>query len=126
MNATLLAQSGYATTRATVKTERSIEYEVFARVTQKLRSAMRLGAAGFVSLVHALHENRNLWRVLATDVASSENALPPTIRAQIFYLAEFTDIQTGKILSGEATADSLVDINTNIMRGLRGILVAES
>ena len=46
-------------------------------------------------------------------------ALPDDLRARIFYLAEFTDQHTRKVLNGRDTAGPLIEINTAIMRGLR-------
>ncbi len=73
----------------------------------------------FSALVQALHENRELWTLLATDVADKDNKLPAQLRAQIFYLAEFTNHHTRQVLAQDATADVLVEINTAVMRGLR-------
>jgi flagellar protein FlaF len=82
-------------------------------------------AEEFPKFVAALHENRALWTILAADVADPDNGLPETLRAQIFYLAEFTDHQTSKILRGEGSADSLIEINTAVMRGLSGTTLAD-
>ncbi len=120
MNTAQLARSAYSNTGTSIRTNRNTEYDIFARITQRMTSAMRQGASDFVSLVNALHENRKLWRILASDVADDSNALPAPLRAQIFYLAEFTDLHTQKVLSGDATAHSLIEINTSVMRGLRG------
>ena len=42
------------------------------------------------------------------------------MRAQIFYLAEFTQIHSARVLKREAEPGILVDINTAMMRGLKG------
>lgn len=119
MNAAALAQSAYSAPTTPTRTDRGIEYEVFARVTRNISKAIAAGGGGFAQLVGSLHQNRQLWMVLAADVANDANTLPEQLRAQIFYLAEFTDIQTRKVLSGTAGAEALVEINTAIMRGLR-------
>ncbi|NOX39541.1 MAG: flagellar biosynthesis regulator FlaF [Alphaproteobacteria bacterium] len=126
MNAAELARSAYASTKSTILTDRGTEYAVFSRITQNIKAASIRGSTGFPALVAALHENRKLWSILANDVADEENGLPEQLRARIFYLAEFTDFQTQKILAGEAAADALVDINTSVMRGLRNISEAVS
>jgi len=122
VNATSLAQNAYSSAVAPVRTDRDTEYGAFARVTQRLKhSSAKKNHSEFVT---ALHENRQLWTLLAVDVADAENELPQALRAQIFYLAEFTLQHTSKVLSGEATVESLIDINTSIMRGLRQQAVA--
>jgi flagellar biosynthesis activator protein FlaF len=121
MNAQQMARTAYSTSRPSIRTDRSTEYDVFARITQNIKAASDKGKNGFSALVSALHENRNLWRILALDVADDDNALPEQLRARILYLAEFTDLHTRRILSHEADAASLIEINTSIMRGLRGM-----
>ena len=119
MNALNMARSAYTTSRPTIRTPRSTEYDVFARITKNIKLTMDLGKSGFSQLVGALHENRKLWRILALDVADENNPLPEMLRARILYLAEFTDIHTGRVLAGKASPEALIEINTNIMRGLR-------
>ncbi len=119
MNAQLLARSAYSGAAIPTRTGRGTEYELFARVTHRLREA-QTGDGDFNVLVRALHDNRSLWTVLAADVAVETNELPKPLRAQIFYLSEFTAVHTRRVLAGEASVDILVDINTAVMRGLRG------
>ena len=61
-----------------------------------------------------------MWTTLAADVADPENALPSTLRAQIFYLAEFTEHHSRLIQRKEASAAALIEVNTAILRGLNG------
>ncbi len=119
MNAAELARTAYGSASTNVKTDRGTEYAVFSRITRNLKQAADQGGAGFPKLVGALHENRKLWSILASDVASDDNRLPAQLRARIFYLAQFTQSETRKILTGDSTADNLIDINTIVMRGLR-------
>ena len=119
MTAQILARATYASPAAPTRTARGIEYDAFARVTHRLKTAIATEQGRFAALVRALHDNRSLWMTLAADVAEAENGLPPALRAQIFYLAEFTGLHSSKVLAREATAEVLVAINTAIMRGLR-------
>lgn len=118
MNAFSMARTAYGAGSTPVRTERGIEYEAFARVTGRLRGAVNLGRQGFAQLAEALHDNRMLWTTLAGCVADPENRLPEALRARIFYLHEFTDHHSARVLDGTASADALIDINTAIMRGL--------
>lgn len=115
-----LAQEAYARPDAPVRNSRAIEYELFARVTRKLAASWSQREEDFAGLAAALHANTSLWRTLAVDVASDGNLLPPALRAQLFYLYEFTDAHSRKVLDGTVSAEVLVDINTAVMRGLRG------
>lgn len=120
MNAQTMAKTAYSGAQNQVRTPRGIEYEAFARITHRLRKAAELGKPGFGPLAQAIHENRRLWTMLAADVAENGNALSQDLRARIFYLAEFTQAHSRKVLTNEAEADVLIEINTAIMRGLRG------
>ena len=118
MNAFEMAQSAYSNTAAPIRTHRGTEYEAFARITHRLRASSSNKSKDYSSFVRALTENRRLWTLLASDVADSSNALPKELRAQIFFLAEFTLAHTSKVLSKKADVEPLIDINTAMMRGL--------
>lgn len=120
MNALSQAHRAYSAMSAPTRTARSAEYDAVARITQKLQKAAVQGPAGFPALAEALHDNRKLWNIFAVDVAGTRNPLPAELRARIFYLAEFTHHHTGQVLAGRASAETLIDINTAILRGLRG------
>jgi len=111
-----LAQSAYATSAQSVRTPRGTEYDVIAKITAALKTNAK---ASFSRLVHALHDNRRLWTLLAADVSDDENKLPEDIRAQIFYLSEFVSQHTSKVLQQKGDVDVLVDINTAVLRGLK-------
>ena len=117
MNATLLAQSAYASPAAPMKTGRGAEYEAFSKVTNRLRAAHK--TRNFNESVKALHDNRQLWTLLAVDVADPGNGLPEELRARIFYLAEFTLVHTSRVLAGTASPEALIEINRTIMSGLK-------
>lgn len=119
MNAHLLARTAYSGAAAPTRTDRGTEYDAFARCTRAL-SAAQDGSGGFPALVRALHDNRRLWTALAADVSGDGNRLPRMLRARIFYLAEFTQAHSRRILDGAAEVSALIDINTAVMRGLRG------
>ncbi len=119
MTAHSLAQRAYGQTAAPTRTARGTEYDVMARVTHRLIAAARKGKKGFAELCRAIHDNRQLWTLLAADVADDQNLLPDEIRARIFYLAEFTQTHSRKVLRREATIAPLVEINSAVMRGLR-------
>ncbi len=110
----------YARPEAPARTPRAIEYDLFARNTGALQQAWARRREDFAGLAAALHANSRLWSVLAADVAEPGNALPAHLRAQIFYLCEFTLAHSARVLEGATGIDVLVDINTAIMRGLRG------
>lgn len=115
-----MAHSAYGRPETPVKSQRSIEYDLFARITKRMTAAWAARSSDFAGLVRALHDNTAMWRTLASDVAEPENGLPKTLRARLFYLYEFTAQHSPKILDDKASVEVLVDINTAVMRGLRG------
>lgn len=117
MNASLKARRAYAPTSAPIRSARSIEYDVLARITFRLKSAIENN--DYNALVSALHENRALWRAFAIDVADTANDLPKDLRARIFYLAEFTAHHTSKVIQKQDNAVALLEVNTAILRGLK-------
>lgn len=117
MNSYAMAQRAYAPTSAPTRSPRSIEYDVIARVTHRLKSAILKDK--LPQLLEALHENRKLWRTLAIDVADADNSLPSELRARIFYLAEFTDHHSNEVIRKKVSAVPLLEINTAILRGLK-------
>ncbi|MGG7645243.1 flagellar biosynthesis regulator FlaF [Rhodovulum sp. YNF3179] len=119
MNATDMARTAYGGPAAPVRSARSTEYEIFARVTRRLKDAADAAEPRLGPMAEALHQNRRLWAILAADLAGDDNALPEALRAQLVSLAEFTRQHTQRILRGEAQPDVLVEINTAVMRGLR-------
>ena len=113
-----MAKAAYAKARSgAVRTPRNTEYELFSRITAQLRQASA-NAADFPALAAALHANRRMWSTLAADVAEPGNQLPQQLRAQLFYLAQFTREHTSHVLAGRDTAEPLIEVNTAIMRGL--------
>ncbi|QBY02812.1 flagellar biosynthesis regulator FlaF [Rhodophyticola sp. CCM32] len=114
-----MARSAYGQTGTPVRTDRSTEYAIFEQITARLTQAAKPGAA-IGQMAAAIHENRQLWTILASDVAGTDNALPQALRAQILYLCEFTGLHSRKVLNAGASPAPLIDINTAVMRGLRG------
>ncbi|MEL6512480.1 MAG: flagellar biosynthesis regulator FlaF [Pseudomonadota bacterium] len=119
MNPQLMARQKYAATSLTVQTGRRSEYDVIAHVTQRLRKTAQNAKTDFAAYAAALNDNRRLWNALAVDVADAENQLPDELRARVFYLAEFTNQYTSKILGQKASVMPLLEINVAIMRGLK-------
>ncbi len=120
MNAQLKARNAYSAASATVSTPKSFEYKVIAHVTQQIMDAAKKGSKGFPALVAAVDKNRKLWRILEADLLSPENELPESAKENLVYLAEFTRQHTTKIIRKEAGVQPILEINTAILRGLRG------
>ena len=114
------ARAFYGRPESPQKTPRALEYELLARITQRLSVAWAVRRDNYALLMAALDENLRLWSTLAADVAEPDNGLPSKLRAQLFYLYEFTAKHSRAVRDSDASVEVLVDINTAVMRGLRG------
>ena len=114
MSAMTLAQNAYAQAGPALKTDRAIEAQVLSGITARMGNQ----ALTFPEQVRAVHDNRRFWTLLAADVSTNDNSLPSELRAQIFYLAEYSIDHSDRFLKGDADLTALVDINTAIIRGL--------
>lgn len=121
MNTLAQALIAYAPTAAPVRTERSVELQLFSEITARLAKAVAdTSAQRTRRLAEAMHKNRQLWHTIATSVASEANGLSDDLRARLFYLAEFTDHHSRSVLNGTGDTQVLVDINRAVIAGLAG------
>ena len=119
VNAIDTAVRGYQQNRSSTQSERRTEYDVVAQITHRLRDTAQKARDDYPSYVAALTDNRRLWQIFAVDVLDKENALPPELKARIFYLAEFTEAHTKKILREKQSVLPLLEVNMAILRGLK-------
>lgn len=110
----------YAQAAAPTRTPRAAEYEVIAQITRRLSAATRRQKEDYPGFISALADNERLWSTLGADVAGEGNGLPSALRARLFYLFRFTTEHSRKIRHGTASPEVLVEINTAVLRGLRG------
>ncbi len=116
------ARSGYAAAATPIRTERGTEYAVFAQVTRRLKDLDETDKTAFPNLAQAVFDNQRLWGTLSEDLMQDGNGLPIGLRAQLISLAEFVRRHSLAVLAGRARVAPLIDINTAIMKGLRGNL----
>ena len=121
MSAHALTQNAYGDATRAMGSPRNVEYQVFSQITGRMSRASAEGRP-FAELAQALHENLQLWTIIITDVTSAGNGLPVALRGQLANLSKFTRSHTQKVLRQEADAAILIEINTAVMRGLRGQL----
>jgi len=117
-NAHETAVSGYARNTTTVRTHRDNEYDAFGQITRELKKAIANKPGNTSAVASAIHRNRELWTLLATQVADESNEIPVELRARIFSLAEFVRKHSSSVLNGDTDGSLLIDINTSIMQGL--------
>lgn len=101
-----------------IRTSQDVEYDLFTRITRALQKCDPDGHGP--EAVKAVCDNNQLWMVLASDLVHPENGLPNELKGQLLSLAQFSIKHGHKVLAGQATTEALIDINRNIMKGLRG------
>ena len=119
MNATSQAVRGYAQHATATRSDRRAEYDVIARVTQRLRNAAVESKANFPAFAEALHMIQKLWTALVVDIANADNPLPKELKARIAFLCEFTNQHTRKVLRKKASVLPLLEVNMALLRGLK-------
>lgn len=118
MNLVERAREGYGQSAPTIRSHRASEYEAIARVSHKLRSAALNRKNDYPAFVAAIHDNRRLWSILAADIARDGNPLPAALRSRLFWLAEFTEAESRRLLRNEGDVGILIEINACILQGL--------
>jgi flagellar protein FlaF len=120
MDVAAQAANGYRAAQLQTQTPRGIEAKLFAEITAALVRTRGAGRSGFGDLAAALHRNRTLWDALLADLALEANGLPVPLKAQLIQLGHFVRQFTAKVLKGDEDVQTLIDVNTAILEGLRG------
>lgn len=116
----MAAARAYSRNQSHTKSNRDLEYDVVLKATRSLKRAKSDAKVPFPKLVAALNQNERLWTEIGVQVASNDNELPKELRAGLFYMSRFVSQQTSRLLKGEGTLDSLIDLNVAVLRGLKG------
>ena len=105
----------YARIQEVTEAPRTTEYRALALVTGKLIEAKEERGQAFIE---ACFLNRKLWTLFQDDLTLPENGLPDALKAQLISLSIWVQKQTGPVMTGEASVDALIEVNTAIMAGL--------
>lgn len=107
--------NAYQKTQKVQATPRQTEADVLLRVGREMEVAQH----GTVQDMNdAMLRNISLWQLLAFDCAEDGNQLPEALRHQIISLAVWVVRQSDRVMVGEASPESLIEINRTIARGL--------
>jgi flagellar protein FlaF len=117
--------SAYKTAQNHQGDGRDTEYRLLAQVTSALMSA-RDNPKDVKAKVDALLWNAKIWSTFRIDLYSDENQLPQALRASLISLSLWVDRETHAAMDGTSDLDSLIEVNRNIMAGLKPESVTES
>jgi flagellar biosynthesis activator protein FlaF len=109
----------YQNTQRITEDSRSTEYRLFGQVTGALIDAQKTGQNA-VPLVEAVDWNKKLWRTLAADCMDDRNQLPQEVRAKIVSLSLWIAKYSRQVTRNGAPLDPLIEVNRNMMQGLKG------
>lgn len=101
-----------------IHSPREIEYKAFAKVTRALKLSAEDKSSDIGTRAKALHDNRHLWTILASDLAGENNKLGANLRADLLSLAAYSINQSSRAIKDPTLLLGLIEINTNMMRGL--------
>lgn len=101
-----------------VRSDRDNEYQAFLQITRALQKAVSEPKSGI--MIDAIQRNTQLWTLLASDLSNDDNRLPDSLKAGLIGLALFSIRQGQAALLSGAEIEPLIDINLQIMKGLRG------
>lgn len=116
-----MSASGYSTYKSAVKQStdtRDVEYRLLAQVTGALMEA-RDDMKNVKKRVEAVSWNRDVWAALRTDLYDDNNQLPKELRAAIISISIWVEKETLAVMDNLGDINALIDINRNIMAGLK-------
>lgn len=97
---------------------RDIEYRLLAQVTSAMMRA-RENPDNVKPRLEAALWNRNIWSALRVDLSSDGNQLPKELRASLISVSLWIEKETMSVMEGKGDLDAMIDINRNIMAGLK-------
>ena len=110
--------AAYAKTQATTASDRETEYRLLGAVTGALVRA-RDTETTLQEKVKAVLWNDKIWNAFMCDLGSAENNLPKPLKGALMSLAIWVAKETQRILDNEVDLNGLININRQIMEGLR-------
>ncbi|HEX3497789.1 MAG TPA: flagellar biosynthesis regulator FlaF [Stellaceae bacterium] len=107
--------SAYRRQKEAAETPRELECRAFSVVIGKLTDAKRTGGQ---AVIDACYLNNQLWTALTVDLSLADNPLPEELKARLISLAIWVQRYTPQAMGG-APLDPLIQVNRNILDGLR-------
>ena len=97
---------------------RDVEYRLLAQVTGALIQAKE-DPSNFSKRCEAACWNRDIWSALRVDLSHETNQLPKDLRASLISVSLFIEKETYAVMDNTGDIDTLIEINRNIMAGLK-------
>ncbi len=117
--------AAYQQSQNTTQNPRDVEYRLLGQVTAAMIAAQEVFEASKADVklkkqvVDAALWNRNVWSAFRSDLLNEGNQLPKELKAQLISISLFIERETNEIMNGDADFEALIDINQQIIEGLR-------
>jgi flagellar protein FlaF len=108
----------YKTNQTNADDPRDVEYRLLAQVTTALLKA-RENPEDVKARVAAAMWNRDIWAALRQDLMNENNKLPQALRASLVSISLWVDKETMRLMDGSGDLEATIEINRNIMAGLK-------
>lgn len=110
--------SAYQQAQNSTQDPRDVEYRLLANVTHALKQASE-NPNDVKQRVDAVLWNRDVWAAFRLDLMSDQNQLPDELRASLISISIWVQKESMEAMEGEGDIDALIDVNRNIMAGLK-------
>jgi flagellar protein FlaF len=110
--------NAYTQTQNKTGDSRDVEYRLLAQVTHDLSESLKT-PDDVKKRVSAALRNRDVWSALRLDLNNEYNGLPKELRASLVSLSLWIERETASVIDGTGDIEALVEVNRNIMAGLR-------
>jgi flagellar protein FlaF len=115
-----MGYTAYKASQQQTQDTRDVEYRLLAQVTAALIAAKEKTAAYELrEKLDAVLWNRDVWAALRVDLSSEGNNLPKELRASLISIAIWIEKESLRLLDGKGDIDAVIDVNRNIMAGLK-------
>ena len=114
------ALRGYGQVKRQTASDKNIELQLFSSITARLIKEKASASEPLTpQFAQALVDNAKLWNIIFLDLTHADNKLPLSLKVSLIELSEFTQFHTQQVLRRQANAEALIDVNKNIMAGLK-------
>jgi flagellar protein FlaF len=110
--------AAYGRVQNTTEDPRRIEFRLLSQVTAALRTA-KAQPNDRPKFYNALVWNKKVWDAFMVDLVDERNKLPKDIRQSLITLSAWVSKQTFAVMDGKASIDALIEVNINIIDGLK-------
>ena len=114
----LNAYNAYQSKQTNFEDSRHTEYRLLVQVTAALLASQE-NKHDLRPRIHAAQWNRDVWAALRIDLMSEMNALPTDLKTALVSLARWAEDESLRVIAGNGDMDALIEINRNIMAGLK-------